>query len=66
MYSFHHHIFAHPTEVLRYVKIYCCDHYGSMLWDFQGDLANKYYNSWKTCIKLAWEVPRATHSYILD
>ena len=58
--------FAHPMEVLRAVKIYCCDHYGSMLWDLQGDLANKYFNTWKTCIKLAWEVPRATHSYFLD
>ena len=37
-----------------------------MLWDLKGDLANKYFNSWKTCIKLAWEVPRATHSYFLD
>ena len=37
-----------------------------MLWDLQGDMANKDYNSWKACIKLAWEVPRATHSYFLD
>ena len=58
--------FAHPMEVLRAVKLYCCDHYGSMLWDLQGDLATKYYNSWKTCVKLAWGVSRATHSYFLD
>ena len=58
--------FAHPVEVLGAVKVYCCDHYGSMLWDLQGEMANKYYNSWKTCIKLAWDVPRATHSYFLD
>ena len=58
--------FAHPMEVLGAVKVYCCDHYGSMLWDLQGDLVSKYFNSWKTCIKLAWGVPRATHSYFLD
>ena len=58
--------FAHPMEVLRAVRVYCCDHYGSMLWDMQGDSAKKYFNSWKTCIKLAWGVPRATHSYFLD
>ena len=46
--------FAHPMEVLSAVKVYCCDHYGSMLWDLQGDLATMYFNSWKTCIKLAW------------
>ena len=53
-------------EVLRAVKVYCCDHYGAMLWDLKGDLVTKYCNSWKTCIKLAWGVPRATHSYFLD
>ena len=58
--------FAHPIEKLRAVKVYCCDHYGSMLWDMQGDSAVKYFNSWKTCIKLAWQIPRATHTYFLD
>ena len=37
-----------------------------MLWDQQEDLATEYYSSWKTCVKLAWGVPRATHSYFLD
>ena len=58
--------FAQPMEVLQAVNVYCCDHYGSMLWDLQGDGVKKYFNSWKTCIKLAWGVPRATHSYFLD
>lgn len=57
--------FAHPMEILRAVRVYCCDHYGTVLWDLRGDLAAKYTNSWKTCIKLAWKVPRATHSYFL-
>lgn len=58
--------FAHPIEVLRAVNIYCCDHYGGMLWDLQGDMASQYFSSWKTCVKLAWGVPRGTHSYFLD
>ena len=37
-----------------------------MLWDLEGDLANQYFNSWNTCIKLAWDIPRATHSYFLE
>ena len=37
-----------------------------MLWDLQGDLVSKYFNSWKTCVKLALGVPRATHSYFID
>ena len=35
--------FADPEEVLHAVKTYCCDHYGSMLWDLEGDLANQYF-----------------------
>ena len=57
--------FAHPEEVLHAVKTYCCDHYGSMLWDLEGDLANQYFNTWGTCVKLAWDLPRAMHSYFL-
>ena len=53
-------------EILHAVRVYCCDHYGSMLWDLQGDLFKRYCNTWKTCIKLTWGVPRSTHSYFLD
>ena len=28
-------------------------------------MATKYMNTWKTCVKLAWAVPRATRSYFL-
>ena len=58
--------FAHPLEVLRAVSIYCCDHYGSMIWDLKGSMATQYCNSWTTCIKLAWQVPRSTHRYFMD
>ena len=51
--------FAHPMETLRAVKVYCRDHYGSMLWDLQGDMAPKYYSTWKTCVKLAWGCPKS-------
>ena len=37
-----------------------------MLWDMEGDIAKQYCNSWNTCIKLAWGVSRATHTYFLD
>ena len=58
--------FAHPMEVLRAVNIYCCDHYGGMLWDLQSNMATQYFNSWSTCVKLAWGLPRDTHTYFLD
>ena len=58
--------FAHPIEKLRAVSLYCCDHYGSMLWDLGSDGVRQYCNVWKTCVKLSWNLPRASHSYFLD
>ena len=53
-------------EVLRAIKLYVGSHYGSMLWDLTSDMANQYFNAWSTCVKLAWQVPRATHTYFVD
>ena len=58
--------FASPTEVLRSVKLYAGSHYGSMLWQFDGESAGQYFTSWRTCVKLAWHVPRQTHTYLVD
>ena len=57
--------FADPIQILQAVNIYCCDHYGSMLWDLYGDMAGQYYRCWNTCAKLAWNCPRSTHSYFV-
>ena len=56
--------YASPAEVLRIV--YVGSHYGSMLWDLGSDMATQYFNAWTTCVKLAWQVPRATHTYFVD
>ena len=29
-------------------------------------MAAKYFNAWTTCVKLTWQVPRATHTYFVD
>ena len=58
--------FGIPSEVLRAVKLYVGSHYGSMLWELGSDMAIQYYNIWKTCVKLTWQVPRATHTYFVD
>ena len=57
--------FADPIQILQAVNIYCCDHYGSMLWDLYGDMAGQYYRYWNMCAKLAWNCPRSTHSYFV-
>ena len=58
--------FASPVEIIRALQVYCTSHYGSMLWDLQGEGAVQYCNSWSTAIKLAWDCPRATRSYLLQ
>ena len=43
--------FSSPVEVLTATKTH---YYGSMLWDLNGDGANKMFNFWTTAVKLAW------------
>ena len=58
--------FATPGQVLHAVQVFCCDMYGSMLWDLFGDQAGQFYRCWNTCVKLCWNVPRSTHTYFID
>ena len=58
--------FAQPSEILKAVQVYCCDMYGSMLWNIYGDEAGKYFRCWNTCTKLVWDLPRQTHTYFVD
>ena len=58
--------FASPVEVLRAVKLHAGCHYGSNLWKLQSESAEQYFAAWRTCVKLAWHVPRSTHTYFVD
>ena len=58
--------FASPCEILRAVKVYAGSHYSSNLWQLDSPVANMYYNVWRNCVKLAWQVPRSAHTYFVD
>ena len=58
--------FASPVEVVRALEVYTTSYYGSMLWDLQGQGATQFCNSWTTAIKLAWDCPRATRTYLVQ
>ena len=58
--------FAQPNQVLQAVKTYCFDMYGAMIWSLFSVKAQQVFNTWSTCVKLAWGVPRATHTYLVD
>ena len=58
--------FAYPAQVLSSVSVYSAHFYGSMLWDLTSESAGQVFRSWNTCVKLAWDVPRWTHNYLVD
>ena len=58
--------FANPVEVLKAIKVYAADLYGSNLWQLGSAMAEQVYHAWNTCIKLAWHLPHGTHTYFVD
>ena len=58
--------FAQPNQILQAVRTYCFDMYGAMTWSLYSDKAKQVFNTWSTCVKLAWGVPRGTHTYLVD
>jgi hypothetical protein len=57
---------ASPPEVLKALKTYCSSFYGCMLWDLAGDKATQVYNSWNTAVKLTWNCPRQTKTFLVQ
>ena len=58
--------FAFPEQAMRAVQVFACDAYGSMLYDLTSASCDSLLKSWNTCIKLIWQVPRNTFTYLLD
>ena len=58
--------FASPVEVLRALNLYLGSHYGAVCWDLRGVGATQYMNCYGVNVKLAWNCPRATRTYIVQ
>ena len=58
--------FAEPSLILQAVRLYTGHYYGSMTWDLQSEIAGQLFRSWNTCVKLAFDVPRSTHVYLVQ
>ena len=37
-----------------------------MLWDLQSDPAEQFFKCWNTCVKLVYQVPRSTFTYLVE
>ena len=52
--------------MLKAVKVHVGSHYGSNLWQLDSPMTEQYYSAWRTCVKLAWQVPRSANTYFVD
>jgi hypothetical protein len=57
---------AHPVQVLEAIRVYTTSFYGSMLYDLYGEEANMIYRCWNTAVKLVWDVPRNTSTFLVE
>ena len=48
------------------VNIYATSFYGSHLWDFSSNEANKLFTSWNVLIRTIFKVPNTTHRYLIE
>ena len=58
--------FAHPEHRMRAVQVMCTDAYGSMLWDLGSPSSEQFFKCWNTCVKLCYDVPRSTFTYLVE
>ena len=59
--------FASPPEVLTALNLYCTSYYGCLAgWDLGSAGASAFYSAQTVGVKLAWGVPRATHTYFVQ
>ena len=58
--------FAQPNQIIQAVKTYCCSMHNCMTWRLFSSMADQFFNSWSTCVKLAWRLDRATKSLFVD
>ena len=58
--------FAKPENIMQAVQIFCMYAYGSKLWDLSSQVAEQYFKSWNTCVKLAHGHPRNTFTYLVE
>ena len=57
---------AAPADIIQAMQVYCSDFYGAMIWNLSGEKATQVYTAWHTAIKLAWNCPRWTKTFLLQ
>ena len=47
-------------------RTYCTSFYGSPLWRLNSPAVNKFYATWRKCVRKIWRVPPRTHCRLLE
>ena len=58
--------FAQPEQILKAARTYSLHLYGGMLWDFTSDKTGQMCKAWNMCVKLVYQVPRNTRTFIVE
>ena len=58
--------FAHPELIIKAAQIYASDAYGFMLYNLSSISSESFYKCWNTFVKLAWNVPSSTFTFVVD
>ena len=51
---------------MKAIQLYCCNAYGSMLWQYNTQYSESFFKAWNVQSRLAWNVPRNTHTNIVE
>ena len=58
--------FATPDQRMNAINLYCCDAYGSMIWDLDSDSAESFYKAWNIQARYSWNISPMTHTYLVE
>ena len=59
-------VFSHPFVTLKAIQSLCMDAYGAMIWDLGSSSAEQFFKCWNTCVKMVYNVPRNTFTYLVE
>ena len=58
--------FASPCQILKAVRTFSCDAYGSVLWRLDSSSASSYFKSYSSCVRRIWRLPLSTFTYLVE
>ena len=58
--------YASPEVFIKIINIYCTSFHGSSLWDVSSKDCEGVYKAWNVSMRLACNVPRTTHRYLIE